>query len=310
MGGGGGYTAQRKRSTIRDRHDPIPPIGHRRSSVQAPDQSEVGRNVRAGSRIILPIPAVVSATASYGGPGRAKRGSAVTQSAGEQPVFVSARRNSYTEVAASNKGPPAESVDTDQLALLHTRLRFALETHLWPLHHVALGQQRPARGGLFPEQQEGGAAGATLNRGAAPADRAVLFARHRDQLEKVFVHFANASTSGEGKAGGAKTPLGKGIEAVRMEVTEFVHLCRGVQVVDDKVTDVVCAAIAIASFDFLGVAKLDALSFGDFFEAIFRIAEFKTYDGVCERAAGIENWLRNEFYVNVGQFTTLDVSVW
>ncbi len=202
--------------------------------------------------------------------------------------FGGGRRISYLSNASSKGGAIARetkeenpffrgnTVDTSQLALNAVRLRYALEIHFWPLQISGFKEKFKESKTIAEEEQ----------------NRRIL-AVHADKLRKVFSHFAYENE-----------------ETKEMEMSEFIFMVLGINIVDERMNAGEATNIALASFSYLGTRGHDLMRFEDFVKIIFAIADYKTYDGVCDRKRRIETFLNNELYVKVAKHTAIDTTLW
>jgi hypothetical protein len=147
------------------------------------------------------------------------------------------------------------------------------------------------------------------------AEKVSLLKRHHSKLFKIFNHF-----SAEHRAGGGQHTAcvntnnnNNNNNNKLMSIPEFMYMCTSLKISDNptkKLCEEEIASIVVSSFMYCGSRSTDLMGFPDFWEAIFNIAEYVTYDGICEGGRRIDNFLVNEVYGNVGKYTMLDTKLW
>ena len=153
-----------------------------------------------------------------------------------------------------------------QLASTAVRLKFAFETHLWPTG----GRSAVAEGGAKKSVDTG------------------IDERHQAKLEKIFLHFCIEHE-----------------QEKKMEISEMVYALLSLNIVDGRLSADSAANLCLSTVSYLGCRRHDLLSLDDFFDVVLNIAEYKTYDGLCDKKHRIEIFLANELYVKVAKYTSL-----
>ena len=131
------------------------------------------------------------------------------------------------------------------------------------------------------------------NGGSTESQNNMILSKHSRKLRKIFSHFGQeASTSS------------------RMEISEFVFMLRALRLMDTRLHETEATQAIIASVHYTGIRGYDLLSFADFCAGLLHIADYKTFDGVCDREFRINNFFKNELYPKCQAYTSLNTELW